>query len=252
MPEPKGKKLTTVRVPVPFEGPFLTAQDYVARYFADRVENPDNATIQIAGERYVLLRAASLSVEFMEMVTKLYQDQGEAEARSVANNLLFDLAQQIVHQQQRQRSRQQFPPLRFGCRLLSLELRQFRFEFLAAQIEFATLAAKLIFPGAQRLAQPPGLIHQCALLHRHLLLLPFNLLQFSPRLRQRLRRRCIQTLGLFAPFEHLQITFQSIYQIHPQQCMNRRAENVRRMTTLRQILDLLAVKEKQMGNAARQ
>jgi diguanylate cyclase (GGDEF)-like protein len=85
-------RLTTVKVPALFEAPFLRAQEYVQRYFADRVENPDAATISIAGERYVLLRAASLSVEFIELVTKLYQDQGEAEARSVANNLLFDLA----------------------------------------------------------------------------------------------------------------------------------------------------------------
>ncbi len=85
-------RLTTAKVPALFEAPFLRAQDYVQRYFADRVENPDAATISIAGERYVLLRAASLSVEFIELVMKLYQDQGEAEARSVANNLLFDLA----------------------------------------------------------------------------------------------------------------------------------------------------------------
>ncbi len=85
-------RLTTVKVPALFEAPFLRAQDYVQRYFADRVENPDAATISIAGERYVLLRAASLSVEFIELVMKLYQDQGEAEARGVANNLLFDIA----------------------------------------------------------------------------------------------------------------------------------------------------------------
>jgi diguanylate cyclase (GGDEF)-like protein len=85
-------ELTTVKVPPQFEAPFLRAQDYVRRYFADRLENPDAGTISIAGERYVLLRAASLSVEFIELVMKLYQDQGEAEARSVANNLLFDLA----------------------------------------------------------------------------------------------------------------------------------------------------------------
>ncbi len=87
-----GGRLTTVKVPALFEAPFLRAQEYVQRYFAERVVNPDTATISIAGERYVLLRAASLSVEFIELVTKLYQDQGEAEARSVAHNLLFDLA----------------------------------------------------------------------------------------------------------------------------------------------------------------
>ena len=90
-----GNRLSTVKVPAQFEVPFLRAQEYVARYFADRVEHPDTATISIAGERYVLLRAASLSVEFVEMVMKLYQDKGTPEARSVANNLLFDLAHAI-------------------------------------------------------------------------------------------------------------------------------------------------------------
>jgi len=85
-------RLTTVRVPAPFEAPFLRAQEYVERYFANRVEQPDTATISIAGERYVLLRAASLSVEFVELVMKLYADRGSEQARSVANNLLFDLA----------------------------------------------------------------------------------------------------------------------------------------------------------------
>jgi diguanylate cyclase (GGDEF)-like protein/PAS domain S-box-containing protein len=85
-------RLTTVKVPQPFEAPFLRAQNYVARYFARREEDPDTATISIAGERYVLLRAASLSVEFVELVMKLYADRGPEQARSVANNLLFDLA----------------------------------------------------------------------------------------------------------------------------------------------------------------
>ena len=98
-PRPKATKgverLTTVKVPPPFEAPFLRAQRYVERYFAERVEQPDTATIAIAGERYVLMRAASLSVEFVEMVMKLYQDKGESEARKVADNLLFDLAHAI-------------------------------------------------------------------------------------------------------------------------------------------------------------
>jgi diguanylate cyclase (GGDEF)-like protein len=90
-------ELSTVKVPKPFEAPFLRAQEYVARYFADRVEQPGTATIQIAGERYVLLRAASLSVEFVELVMRLYQDKGPEQAQSVASNLLFDLAHAIGH-----------------------------------------------------------------------------------------------------------------------------------------------------------
>jgi len=87
--------LSTVRVPPEMEPAFLRAQEYVARYFEERVYRPDEGTISIAGERYVLLRAASMSVEFVELVTSLYQDKGPTEARSVANNLLFDLAHAI-------------------------------------------------------------------------------------------------------------------------------------------------------------
>ncbi|HEY6941452.1 EAL domain-containing protein [Dokdonella sp.] len=94
-PDRATDRLTTVKVPPEFEAPFLSAQALVTRYFADRVEHPDTATISIAGERYVLLRAASLSVEFVELVMKLYQDKGADEARAVANNLLFDLAHAI-------------------------------------------------------------------------------------------------------------------------------------------------------------
>jgi diguanylate cyclase (GGDEF)-like protein len=90
-------ELSTVKVPKQFEAPFLRAQEYVARYFSDRVEQPASATISIAGERYVLLRAASLSVEFIELVMRLYQDQGPEQAQSVASNLLFDLAHAIGH-----------------------------------------------------------------------------------------------------------------------------------------------------------
>jgi signal transduction histidine kinase len=84
-----------VRVPGPFEAPFLRAQAYVADYFRDRVENPETGTISISGERYILLRAASMSVEFFDLVTSLYQDQGPDEARGVATNLLFDMAHAI-------------------------------------------------------------------------------------------------------------------------------------------------------------
>jgi signal transduction histidine kinase len=87
--------LRTVRVPQALEAAFLRAQDYVARYFSERLEDPGLGTIVISGERYVLLRAASLSVEFFDLVTSLYQDQGPEQARRVAGNLLFDLAHAI-------------------------------------------------------------------------------------------------------------------------------------------------------------
>jgi signal transduction histidine kinase len=84
-----------VRVPEPFLPVFLRAQDYVSRYFRERHERPEHGTISIAGERYVLLRAASMSVEFFDLVTSLYQDKGREEAHRVASNLLFDIAHAI-------------------------------------------------------------------------------------------------------------------------------------------------------------
>ena len=87
--------LRTVKVPAPIEPLFLKAQAYVSRYFSRKVEDPELGTISISGERYILLRAASMSVEFFDLVTSLYQDKGEGEARSVASNLLFDMAHAI-------------------------------------------------------------------------------------------------------------------------------------------------------------
>jgi len=94
-PRPPQRALRTVSVPAPFRPAFLRAQDYVARYFQRKKENPQLGTISISGERYILLRAASMSVEFFDLVISLYQDKGPEEARSVAANLLFDLAHAI-------------------------------------------------------------------------------------------------------------------------------------------------------------
>lgn len=87
--------LDTVSVPRPFEDAFIRAQQYVERYFAECIQDPRAATISISGERYVLVRAASMSVEFFDLVMSLYKDKDPEEARSVANNLLFDMAHAI-------------------------------------------------------------------------------------------------------------------------------------------------------------
>ncbi len=87
--------LRTVSVPDIFAPVFLRAQEYVERYFRERIEDPQHSTITISGERYILVRAASMSVEFFDLVMSLYQDKGLTEARSVANNLLFDIAHGI-------------------------------------------------------------------------------------------------------------------------------------------------------------
>jgi two-component system cell cycle sensor histidine kinase/response regulator CckA len=82
--------LKTVRVPEKFAPLFEQAQEYVARYFSDLGFGPERGTVEISGERYVLVRAASLSIEFHRMVKKLYSEDDEALA--VTQAILFDLA----------------------------------------------------------------------------------------------------------------------------------------------------------------
>jgi PAS domain S-box-containing protein len=87
--------LKTVSVPERFETVFSMAQDFVTRYFSRKTEDPEKATIEIFGERYILIRAASMSVEFFETVQRLYADEGEEEALHVAQSILFDIAHAI-------------------------------------------------------------------------------------------------------------------------------------------------------------
>jgi signal transduction histidine kinase len=87
--------LRTVRVPEGFVPPFAQAEEVVSRYFSLRKDDPEHGSIEIAGERYVLVRAASLSVEFFAMVQDLYGPGREPEADEFARNILYDLAHAI-------------------------------------------------------------------------------------------------------------------------------------------------------------
>ncbi|MCA9680490.1 MAG: response regulator, partial [Myxococcales bacterium] len=87
--------LGSVKVPAGMEPLFQTAEELVSRFFRDRKDDPGHGTIEIFGERYILVRAASLSVEFFSMVYDLHGPGREAEADAFARNLLFDLAHAI-------------------------------------------------------------------------------------------------------------------------------------------------------------
>ncbi len=84
--------LETVRVPAKFAPLFEQAQDYVSRYFSSLKSDPKQARIEVAGQRYVLVRAGAVSVEFFEMVERLYTNDERPEALDVARRLLFDIA----------------------------------------------------------------------------------------------------------------------------------------------------------------
>ncbi len=82
----------TVRVPKSMQPLFDEAQQTVASYFANFHTDPTRATIKINDQRYVLMRASSLSVDFLKTVKNLYADYGEEEALAIGRSFLFDIA----------------------------------------------------------------------------------------------------------------------------------------------------------------
>ncbi len=87
--------LKTVNVPPQVEPIFARAEEVVSEYFGDRTEDPSVGMIKIHKERYVLVRAASLSVEFFALVGRLLGEGKKQEADEFARNLLYDLAHSI-------------------------------------------------------------------------------------------------------------------------------------------------------------
>ncbi len=85
----------TVGVPPDFKKIFLRSQELVEKYFRKKRENPSTGTIEIVGQRYILIRAASLSAEFFDVIKKLYSDKSEKEALALTRDLLFDIAHAI-------------------------------------------------------------------------------------------------------------------------------------------------------------
>ncbi|MFH1334857.1 MAG: diguanylate cyclase [Pseudomonadota bacterium] len=84
--------MNVVKVPEELAPIFQIAQTYVNQYFAKKVENPSNARIEISGERYILIRAASMSVDFFYTIKNLYKNREEEQAIQMARQILFDIA----------------------------------------------------------------------------------------------------------------------------------------------------------------
>ena len=85
----------TVSVPEKFAPVFEKAQDTVKAYFKTIDIRPEKGTIEINGDRYVLVRAATLSIDFFQKLLDLYADRGKAEAIAIGKNFLFDMAHVI-------------------------------------------------------------------------------------------------------------------------------------------------------------
>lgn len=89
---PKGDSVT---VPEAMKPLFDVAQQTVGEYFRELKMDPGKGTIEINDQRYVLVRASTLSKDFLDTVQKLYADRGSAEAFSIGKNFLFDISHVI-------------------------------------------------------------------------------------------------------------------------------------------------------------
>ena len=87
--------LKTVKVPREIEPLFARMEPIVSGYFSARTSNPTQGTIEIGGERYILMRAASLSTEFFSLVRRLFGASSEPEADNFARNMLFDFGHAV-------------------------------------------------------------------------------------------------------------------------------------------------------------
>ncbi|MFH1825247.1 MAG: hypothetical protein ABH873_08525 [Candidatus Firestonebacteria bacterium] len=87
--------INTVKVPKEMELLFIKAQEYVSKYFANRVEDTTKGEIFIGGERYILVRAASMSVEFLDFIKSIYPGLEKSESVKVSSSILFDIAHAI-------------------------------------------------------------------------------------------------------------------------------------------------------------
>jgi signal transduction histidine kinase/DNA-binding response OmpR family regulator len=85
----------SVIVPESMKPLFDLAQQTVGAYFRDLRMDPGKGTIEINDQRYVLVRASTLSIDFLKTIQKLYADRGSAEALAIGKNFLFDISHVI-------------------------------------------------------------------------------------------------------------------------------------------------------------
>ncbi|MGE3727606.1 MAG: histidine kinase dimerization/phosphoacceptor domain -containing protein [Candidatus Sericytochromatia bacterium] len=81
----------TVSVPAPFSAIFQQAQDNVQRYFHNLAFKPSQGLIEVENERYVLVRASSLSCDFFNYLRHLYSDRDAQTAFQTGQDFLFDI-----------------------------------------------------------------------------------------------------------------------------------------------------------------
>jgi two-component system cell cycle sensor histidine kinase/response regulator CckA len=87
--------LSSVKVPKDMEPVFEKAERYVKAFFEQEKQDPAAGTITIGKQRYILIRASSMSVDFLEFIRDKYLGVNKEDAFAAASKLLFDLAHSI-------------------------------------------------------------------------------------------------------------------------------------------------------------
>lgn len=82
-------------MPKKFEAIFKKAQKTVQKFFEKKELNISQGKIEISGERYLFVRAASLSCDFFECILNLYKGKNKKVAQNFTRKLLFDMAHAI-------------------------------------------------------------------------------------------------------------------------------------------------------------
>lgn len=87
--------LKTVKVPKQYEAVFKRAEKIVRLFFKTREVDVSKATIKISDERYLLVRASSLSIDFFKCALDLFNHKEHDESIQMTRQLLFDLSHAI-------------------------------------------------------------------------------------------------------------------------------------------------------------
>lgn len=79
-----GSKSKYVKCPEPFNALFVKAEKDMTGFFKELKQNPEQGTISIQGERYILARATTFSIQLKMILEKEY---GRLAAEKIAYNL---------------------------------------------------------------------------------------------------------------------------------------------------------------------
>ncbi|MBK22702.1 MAG: hypothetical protein CME70_01745 [Halobacteriovorax sp.] len=87
--------LKTVKVPNEIKPLFEEAESMISKRFENLKLSPESGQIFVDDERYVLVRAESLSVNFFSFLMNMYPTMDEHEGLSSSSKVLFDMGHSI-------------------------------------------------------------------------------------------------------------------------------------------------------------